>query len=159
MPNVRQPPMRLVLFQPDIPQNTGTLLRLAACLGVSVDLIEPAGFVFTDRQFRRAGLDYTALATLHRYRCWDSFLATRPGGRLVLLTTGADTVYTAIRYRTDDMLLLGRESCGVPDAVHARADVRVRVPLIQGARSLNVAIAAAMVLGEALRQTEGLPTT
>lgn len=151
-------PMRLALFQPDIPQNTGAVLRLAACLGVPVDLIEPAGFVFADRQFRRAGLDYVALAALRRHRCWEAFVAARTGGRLVLLTTRADMAYTTFGYRPDDVLLLGRESQGVPDSVHAQADARVRVPLVKGARSLNVATAAAMVLGEALRQTGGLPT-
>jgi len=157
--------MRLALYQPDIPQNTGTILRLAACLGVAVDVIEPCGFALHDRGLRRAGLDYLARAALTRHRSWRAYLAARadadPGarGRLVLLTTRAETPYTAFAFRADDTLLLGRESAGVEDAVHAAADVRLRIPMRPGLRSLNVAVAAAMVLGEALRQTGGFPAT
>lgn len=150
-------PIRLALFEPDIPQNAGTLLRLAACLGVPVDLIEPAGFLFGDRQFRRAGLDYIERATLRRFPSWQAYQADREPGRLLLLTTRGDRPYASFRFRADDVLLLGRESAGVPDAVHASADARLRVPMLPGARSLNVAVAAAMVLGEALRQTGGFP--
>ena len=151
--------MRLVLYQPDIPQNAGTILRMAACLGVAVDIIEPAGFLFSDRHFRRAGLDYAQRATVRRHAYWEAFVARRDGSRLLLLTTRADIVYTEFAFRTDDALLLGRESAGVPDEVHAAADARLRIPMADGARSLNVAVAAAMVLGEALRQTGGWPDT
>ena len=150
-------PIHLALYQPDIPQNAGTIVRLAACLGVAVDLIEPAGFLLGDRQFRRAGLDYLARATIRRFPSWQAWLAARAGARLVLLTTRGDEPYVRFRFRADDGLLLGRESAGVPDTVHAAADARLRVPMLPGARSLNVAVAAAMVLGEALRQTGGFP--
>jgi tRNA (cytidine/uridine-2'-O-)-methyltransferase len=150
-------PIRLALFEPDIPQNAGTIIRLAACLRVVVDLIEPAGFLLGDRQLRRAGLDYIERATLRRFPSWRAYQAEREPGRLVLLTTRGDKRYTSLRFRADDVLLLGRESAGVPDAVHAAADARLRVPMLPGARSLNVAVAAAMVLGEALRQTGGFP--
>lgn len=149
--------MRLALFQPDIPQNTGALLRLAGCLGLGVDLIEPAGFVLSDRRLRRAGMDYLDLAPLTRHASWDAFLAAR-AGRLVLLTTRAETSFTGFAYAASDILLLGRESAGVPNAVHECADARIRVPMVPEARSLNVALAAAMVLSEALRQTDGFPT-
>jgi tRNA (cytidine/uridine-2'-O-)-methyltransferase len=149
--------MRIALYQPDIPQNAGTMIRLAACLDVAVDLIEPAGFLLGDRQFRRAGLDYLALARLRRFPSWRAYQADREPGRLLLLTTRGETPYTAFRFRPDDVLLLGRESGGVPDEVHAAADARLRVPMLPESRSLNVAVAAAMVLGEALRQTGGLP--
>jgi tRNA (cytidine/uridine-2'-O-)-methyltransferase len=150
-------PIRLALYQPDIPQNAGTLVRMAACLGVTVDFIEPAGFLLSDRQFRRAGLDYLARAAICRFPSWQAWLSARDGARLVLLTTRGDKSYVEFRFRADDVLLLGRESAGVPGAVHAAADARLRVPMLAGARSLNVAVAAAMVLGEALRQTGGFP--
>lgn len=150
--------MRLALYQPDIPQNAGTILRMAACLGVPVDIIEPAGFQFSDRHFRRAGLDYAQRAAVRRHPNWAAFAAQRAGGaQLVLLTTRAEVAYTRFAFGADDILLVGRESAGVPDEVHAAADARLRIPMVAGARSLNVAVAAAMVLGEALRQTEGWP--
>ena len=151
--------MRLALFEPDIPQNAGAMLRLAACLDVAVDVIEPCGFVFSDRRLRRAGMDYLDRVALRRHVSWPAFLAARGAGlgRLVLLTTGAETPYMAFRFHADDVLLVGRESAGVPDTVHAAADARVHVPMAAGMRSLNVAVAAAMVLGEALRQTGGFP--
>ncbi len=149
--------MRIALYQPDIPQNTGTILRLAACLGVGVDVIEPCGFVWDDRRLRRAGMDYLDLAQLRRHGSWADFQADRRPGRLVLLSTRAESAHLAFPFRQDDILLLGRESAGVPDAVHAAADHRLRIPLVEGARSLNVALAAAVVLGEALRQTGGFP--
>lgn len=148
--------MRLALYQPDIPQNAGTIIRLCACLAVPLDVIEPAGFLFTARELRRAALDYAPLAEVVRHVSWDAFIAARPG-RLVLLTTRADTSYLDFRYATGDVLLFGRESAGVPEDVHARADARLRIPLAPDARSLNVAVAAGMVLGEALRQTGGFP--
>lgn len=150
--------MRVALFQPDIPQNAGAILRLCACLGVGVDIIGPAGFVLTDAKLRRAGLDYAAHAVLTAHDGWAAFTAAlAPDGRLVLLTTSGDTDYRAAAYRADDILVLGRESAGVPDFVHEAAQLRLTIPLAAGMRSLNVATAAAMVLGEALRQTGGFP--
>jgi tRNA (cytidine/uridine-2'-O-)-methyltransferase len=151
--------MRLALYQPDIPQNTGTLMRLAACLGVAIDIIEPCGFSFYDRGLRRAMLDYGEHADATRHASWTAYLAARgaAAGRLVLLTTVGTEAYTQFAYRADDTLLLGRETAGVPEEVHAVADARVFVPLAPGLRSLNVAVAGAMVLGEALRQTDGFP--
>ncbi len=153
--------MRLALFEPDIPQNTGAILRLAACLRVGVDIIEPLGFILSDRRLKRAGLDYLDAVELTRHRSWQAFEAGRQRSgrkrRLVLLTTRARLAYTDFVFRADDVLLIGRESAGVPQEVHDAADARVRVPMASGLRSLNVALAAAMVLGEALRQTEGFP--
>lgn len=151
--------MRLALYQPDIPQNTGTLLRLSACLGVAIDLIGPAGFDFSDRSFRRAGLDYLDRCEIVRHESFATFEAglssAQPPPRLVLLTTRATDTHIGFSFRASDVLLLGRESAGVPEAVHGRADARVRIPMRPGLRSLNIAVAGAMVLGEALRQTGG----
>ena len=149
--------MRLALYQPDIPQNAGALIRLGACLGVPVDIVEPCGFLFSEAGFRRAGMDYLALGDVTRHDSWSAFLKTC-STRLVLVTTKAPLAYTAARFFPTDVLLLGRESAGVPDEVHARANLRVRIPLKSGMRSLNVAQAGAMVLGEALRQTESFPS-
>lgn len=149
--------MRLALYQPDIPQNTGTILRLAACMAVPVDLIGPAGFVLDDRKLRRAGMDYLDRVALVRHSSWAAFRAAPAPGRLVLLTTRAGARYTDFAFRADDTLLLGRESAGVPDEVHEAADARLAIPVAPGLRSLNVAVAAAMALGEALRQTGGFP--
>ena len=151
------PVMHLALFQPDIPQNAATIIRMAACLGVAVDLIGPAGFLLGDRQFRRAGLDYLALAALRCHASWETYRAEGQDGRLVLLSSRGEVPYPRFAFATSDVLLLGRESSGVPDEVRAVADARVRVPMAAGTRSLNVAVAAAMVLGEALRQTGCLP--
>jgi len=148
--------MRLALFEPDIPQNAGTLLRLGACLGVPVDIIEPCGFLLDDRRLRRAGMDYLDSVDMTRHRSWRSYQAALRG-RLLLLTTSGDTPYAAFSFRPDDNLLVGRESAGVPPEVHERAAARIAVPLRPGLRSLNVALAAAMVLGEALRQTDQFP--
>jgi len=145
--------MRLALYEPDIPQNAGSLLRLGACLGVPVDMIEPCGFLLTDRGFRRAGLDYRDLAAMRRFSSWARYQAERPPGRLVLLTTKGAQPYLDFAFRPDDILLLGRESAGVPQAVHDAADARLVIPMAAGARALNVSQAAAMALGEALRQT------
>ena len=147
--------MRLALYQPDIPQNTGALMRLAACLGVPLDLIEPAGFLLSDRRLKRAGMDYLDALEMTRHRSWDAFLERRP--LLILLTTRGSVPYHRFVFAPDDILLLGRESAGVPAEVHAVADARLRVPMRQSVRSLNVALAAAIVLGEALRQTRLLP--
>jgi tRNA (cytidine/uridine-2'-O-)-methyltransferase len=149
--------IRLALYQPDIPQNTGTMLRMAACLGVAVDIIEPAGFDVSDRNFRRAGLDYLDRLEIVRHASWRAFEEWRAKQRLrlVLATTKAAMPYTDLAFEPRDVLLVGRESAGVPDEVHAAADARVIVPMRPGMRSLNVAVAAAMILGEALRQTGG----
>jgi tRNA (cytidine/uridine-2'-O-)-methyltransferase len=151
--------MRLALFEPDIPQNAGTLMRLGACLDVAVDVIEPCGFVFDERRMRRAGMDYLDQVDLTRHASWAAYQArfSKQAGRLILLTTHAATSYTDFKFQPDDTVLLGRESAGVPDAVHEAADARVTVPMAADARSLNVAVAAAMVLGEGLRQTNGFP--
>lgn len=151
--------LRLALYQPDIPQNTGTLLRTAACLGIGVDLIEPAGFAVTDRNLRRAGMDYLDAAVLTRHSGWAAFEAERraSGRRLVLLTTRGATSYVDFAFRDDDVVMVGRESAGVPEEVHTSADARLIVPMRPGMRSLNVAIAAVVVLGEALRQIRGFP--
>ncbi len=152
--------MRLALYQPDIAQNTGTMLRLAACLGVGVDVIAPTGFDMTDRALRRAGLDYLAHVEIVRHASFADFEAARQrsGSRLVLLTAHAELPYASFAFQATDTLLVGRESAGVPDAVHAAADARLRIPIRPGLRSLNVAVAAAMALGEALRQTGGFAT-
>ncbi len=153
--------MRLALYQPDIPQNAGTLIRLGACLAIAIDIIEPAGFAFSNRDLKRAALDYGPLAEIERHRSWSAFedQRRRSGRRLVLLTTKASLTYTDFLFRADDVVLVGRESAGVPEQVHEAAAARLAVPLLAGARSLNVAVAAAMVLGEALRQTNGWPVS
>ena len=148
--------MRLALYQPDIPQNAGNLLRTAACLGVAADIIEPCGFVFSDGKLRRAGLDYLDWARITRHTSWEAFRAGLPG-RLLLLTTGGDEPYTRFAFREDDTLLVGRESAGVPDEVHGAVDARLFIPMAPGLRALNVASAGAMALGEALRQTGTFP--
>jgi tRNA (cytidine/uridine-2'-O-)-methyltransferase len=154
LPRAEAPIVTLALFQPDIPQNTGTILRLCACLGIGAAIIEPAGFPVTDRAFRRAGMDYLDRVELERFASWTAFEAWRRDARrrLVLLTTRASLSYTAFRFEAGDILLLGRESAGVPEPVHIAAEARLRIPLVGGMRSLNVAVAAAMVAGEALRQ-------
>jgi tRNA (cytidine/uridine-2'-O-)-methyltransferase len=149
----------LALYQPDIPQNAGAIMRLCACLGVEVHVIEPAGFDLSDRTLRRAGMDYLQHVRLIRHLSWRDFEAWRRANsrRLVLLTTGADRSYADFHFAAADLLLLGRESAGVPEVVRASADARLVIPIAAGLRSLNVATAAAMVLGEALRQTDGFP--
>jgi tRNA (cytidine/uridine-2'-O-)-methyltransferase len=148
--------MRLVLFQPDIPQNTGTMLRLAACLGVAVDIVEPAGFDVSDRHFRRSGMDYIDAVEIVRHPSWQAFEEWRRerGHRLLLATTKAALPYTHFAYDRTDAILMGRESTGAPDYVHEAADARVTIPMRAGMRSLNVAVTAGMILGEALRQVE-----
>lgn len=143
--------LRLVLYQPEIPQNCGAMLRLGACLGVGLDLIEPLGFIWDDRRLRRAGMDYRDLADCRRHNSWQAYRSGERG-RLVLLTTRAPQSYLDFGFRPGDRLLLGRESAGVPEALHQEADAAVTIAMQPGARSLNVALAAAMVLGEALRQ-------
>jgi tRNA (cytidine/uridine-2'-O-)-methyltransferase len=150
---------RLALYQPDIPQNTGTMLRFAACMGVAVDIVEPAGFDVSDRNFRRAGLDYLDLVEIRRHRSFTAFEEWRRGDgrRLVLATTKGAQPYTAFAFEPGDVLLMGRESAGVPDEVHEAADARLLIPMRPGLRSLNVAMAAAMIVAEALRQTGTMP--
>ena len=151
--------MRLALFQPDIPQNLGAALRLAACLGVPVDVIEPCGFPLSDRAVARAAMDYAARAEVVRHAGWDAFAGNplRAQGRLLLFTTRAASPFQDFDYRPGDTLLFGRECAGVPDEIHAAADARLFIPLVAGARSLNVVTATAMALGEALRRTDGFP--
>ncbi|MGF6175623.1 tRNA (cytidine(34)-2'-O)-methyltransferase [Ensifer sp. 4252] len=148
--------LRIALYQPDIPGNTGTILRLAACLGLAVDVIEPAGFDLSDRNLKRAGMDYIASVTLTRHINWERFEAWRvpTGRRLVLASTRAAEPYTRFKFRSDDILLFGRESAGVPDHVHDRAEGRILIPMAEGQRSLNVAMSAAMIAGEAIRQVQ-----
>ncbi|MCZ6605465.1 MAG: tRNA (cytidine(34)-2'-O)-methyltransferase [Alphaproteobacteria bacterium] len=149
--------MRLALYEPDIPQNAGAMMRLAACLGVAMDIIEPCGFVLSDRHLKRAGMDYLALLDLATHRSWTDYVEARradPGaGRLILLSTGGHVAYTKFAFDAGDTIIMGRESAGVPPNVHDTVDAVLVVPLVAAARSLNVVTAAAMVLGEALRQT------
>ena len=148
--------LHLALYQPDIPQNAGSLMRLCACLGVAMNIVEPCGFLLSDRNFRRAGMDYRAGLDLTRHDSWETFRGNRRG-RVVLLTTKGAQPYTDFAFAAGDTLLVGRESAGVPAAVHAEVEARLLIPMRAGMRSLNVAQAAAMVLGEALRQTQGFP--
>lgn len=157
--------MRLVLYQPDIPQNTGAMLRLAACFGLGVDIIEPCGFVFDDRRMKRAGMDYMDQVQMQRHTSWGAYLAWRTDpanpavlGRLILLTTKAEKIYSTLSYLPHDSLIVGQESSGAPEDVHRAADERILIPLKPGLRSLNVAMAAAIVAGEAMRQL-GFPTS
>lgn len=154
--------MRLALFQPDIPQNTGTLLRLGACLDLPIDIIEPCGFIFNEKAMKRAGMDYLNLASYRRHNSWQDFLEYRQNnpkeyGRLVLMTTKASIPYTDFKFEPNDIILMGRESAGVPESVHQMVDARLIIPMNQNARSINVAVSAVMVIGEALRQTDNFP--
>ena len=154
--------MRLALFQPDIPQNTGTLLRLGACLDLPLDIIEPCGFMFNEKAMKRAGMDYLEMASYRRHNSWREFLEYREQhsdeyGRIVLLTTHASAPYTEFEFKKNDIILMGRESAGVPEAVHQIADARLLIPMNEKARSINVAVSAVMVVGEALRQTGLFP--
>ncbi len=147
--------LRIALYQPDIPGNTGTILRLAACLGLGVDIIEPAGFDISDRNLKRAGMDYLSAVSLTRHVNWLAFDEWRrsSGRRLVLATTKSPEAYTRFTYRPNDILLFGRESAGVPDHVHDAVEGRILIPMVEGQRSINVAMSAAMIAGEAMRQT------
>ena len=154
--------MRLALFQPDIAQNTGTLLRLGACLDLAIDIIEPCGFLFNDKGLKRAGMDYLNMVSFRRHASWDMFLTYRKEhpdeyGRLVLLTTHASMPYTEFSFKPNDIILMGRESAGVPEIVHQTADARLLIPMNKNARSINLALSAVMVVGEALRQTNLFP--
>jgi tRNA (cytidine/uridine-2'-O-)-methyltransferase len=148
--------MRLALHQPDQAGNVGTILRLAACLGVAVDIIEPCGFPFSDRALKRAGMDYAEMAAVTRHPGWEAFEAALPG-RLVLFTTAGALPLPEARFESGDTLLFGSESRGAPEAVHARSDLRVRIPQVAGTRSLNLAVAAGIGLAEALRQSRSWP--
>jgi tRNA (cytidine/uridine-2'-O-)-methyltransferase len=152
--------MRLALYQPDIPQNTGAMLRLAACFGLGVDVILPAGFIFDDKRMRRAGMDYIDQVEIVRHTAWNAYLESRNGteGKLVLLTTKGDRAYTDFTFSAEDTLLVGRESSGVPEDVAAAADARLVIPMRPGLRSLNVAMAAAIVTAEAMRQVQATAT-
>jgi tRNA (cytidine/uridine-2'-O-)-methyltransferase len=151
--------MRIALYEPDIPQNTGTILRTCACLGLEAHIVEPAGFPVTDRAFRRAGMDYLDQVTIVRHADFAGFDAWRRQERLtlVLMTTAAERHYLDHGFADDQIILFGRESAGVPQAVHDAADVRLLIPVREGLRSLNIAVSMAMVAGEALRQTAGFP--
>jgi len=154
--------MRLALYQPDIPQNTGTLLRLGACLDLELDIIEPCGFVFSEKALKRAGMDYLEKVKYRRHNSWNDFLTYRAEhqdeyGRLVLLTTKASSPYFDFEFQANDIILMGRESAGVPQCVHETVDARLIIPMNENARSINVAVSAVMVVGEALRQTNLFP--
>jgi tRNA (cytidine/uridine-2'-O-)-methyltransferase len=151
--------MRVALYQPDIPQNTGTILRLGACLGVGIDIIEPCGFVLSDKRMRRAGMDYLALANFKTHLSWKMFfkLSHKNGNRLVLLSPDAPQIYTDFQYTAHDILVLGQESIGVPESVRKAIEHQIKIPMTPKCRSLNIAITGAMVLGESLRQLELLP--
>ena len=142
----------IALYQPDIPQNTATILRLGACLDVPVHIIEPTGFLWSDKALKRAGMDYVQHAKMTRHACWDDFCAALAGRRFVLATTRAAQVYTEFAFQARDIVLFGRESAGVPDTVHGVADARITIAMQPGMRSLNVAMSCAMITGEALRQ-------
>lgn len=148
--------MRLALFQPDIPQNTGAIIRLTACFGIPLDIIEPCGFILSDTKLRRSGMDYVNLANIERHISWDAFIKERKQSRLVLITTKAEESLKQFAFDDNDTLILGRESSGVPQAVHNAIPEKVRIPMDKKARSLNVSIAAGIILWEALRQTRNL---
>lgn len=151
-------PLRVALYEPDIPQNAGTILRTAACFGMGADLIEPCGFVWDEKRLRRSGMDYLDGVDLVRHSSWRQYQEDRnPDGRLILLTTRASVPYATFDFHADDTILVGRESAGVPEEVHESVDARVLIPMAPGMRSLNVAISAGIVIGEALRQLEAFP--
>lgn len=149
--------MRIALYEPDIPQNVAAVIRLAACFGVGLDIIEPLGFIWDDKRLRRVGMDYVDRAEVRRHASWAAFRAAVGGARLVLLTTRGATPLPGFVFRADDVLLFGRESAGVPEDVHAAADARLVVPIRAETRSLNVAMTAAIAAAEGLRQTDGFP--
>jgi len=150
-------PLRLALYEPDIPQNTAAVLRTAACLAVPVDVIEPCGFVWGAKHMKRSGMDYLDRVEVRRHVDWAAFQDAHAGARRVLLTTRAETAHFDFAFQSGDILLFGRESAGVPGAVHEAVDARLIIPMAAGARSLNLAASAALVLGEALRQLDAFP--
>ncbi len=145
--------MRIALYQPDIPQNTGTILRMAVCFGLPVDIIEPCGFIWNSKELKRAGMDYLDKADVTRHMAWETFLQSYPNRRLVLMTTKSSVPYTDFEFKPDDILLFGRESAGVPDNVHNAVSARIRIPMKPSERSLNLAVSCAMATAEAMRQT------
>lgn len=147
--------LRLALYQPDIAANTGAMMRLCVCLGLGLDIIEPCGFVLDDRKMKRVAMDYAEHITYKRHASWDEFKGQIGSKRLVLLTTKADMSYHHFKFFKDDVLLMGRESAGVPDEIHQTVDARLMIPMQKEARSLNVGMAAAIVVAEALRQMDG----
>ena len=152
--------MLIALFEPDIPQNTGSMVRLAACMGIPLHIIEPCGFPLEDKRLRRVALDYYDLATVTRHSSWQAFIdlyQIQGSNRLILLTTHATDTHTCFDFQPDDILLFGRESAGVPDYVRGAVDASVKIPMQTGARSLNLVQAASMIVGEALRQTNQFP--
>lgn len=150
----------LVLYQPDIPQNLGAILRIGACFSMGVHVVEPCGFPLDDKRMKRSGMDYVEQAVFHRHASWEAFLSRRDRqpGRLVLLTTRASESYHGFSFQADDYLLFGRESSGVPEEIHTHADARLRIPMADGARSLNVAVSAGILAAESLRQLQRLPS-
>ncbi len=147
--------MKIALYQPDIPQNVGAMMRLCACLGAQLDIIEPCGFVWDERKIRQAGMDYVEAVDMTRHSSWEQFMESHQGRRIVLMSTKADMPYTDFEFQENDILLAGRESAGVPDDIHESADARIAITMKKGLRSLNIVNATAMILGEALRQTKG----
>ena len=145
--------MRIALYQPDIPQNTGTILRMAVCFGLPVDIIEPCGFIWNSKELKRAGMDYLDKVDVTRHMAWETFLQKHNKERLVLLTTKASVPYTKFQFQKDDILLFGRESAGVPENVHQTVQARIRIPMKPDERSLNLALSCAMATTEAMRQT------
>ena len=145
--------MRIALYQPDIPQNTGTILRMAVCFGLPVDIIEPCGFIWNSKELKRAGMDYLDKVDVTRHMAWETFLQAHPNERLVLLTTKASVPYTKFQFQKNDILLFGRESAGVPENVHQTVQARIRIPMKPNERSLNLALSCAMATAEAMRQT------
>ena len=145
--------MRIALYQPDIPQNTGTIIRMAVCFGLPVDIIEPCGFIWNDKQLKRAGMDYLDKADITRHLAWETFINNRTSERLILMTTHGSVPFTQFQFKPDDILLFGRESCGVPQNVHEMANGRIRIPLQPYERSLNLAVSCAIAVSEAMRQT------
>jgi len=150
--------MRLALYQPEIPPNVGTILRLCACENIPLDIIEPCGFPFSERSLKRAGMDYIDRAQFTRHNNWQNFRDYNSGSRIILASTRADMPYTEFSFAPTDVLLFGQESAGVPEDIHTQADARLCIPMKADLRSLNIAIAAAMILGEAMRQTDQFPT-
>jgi tRNA (cytidine/uridine-2'-O-)-methyltransferase len=151
------PALRLALYQPDMPPNTGAMIRLCACLNVGLDIIEPCGFVLDDKKLKRVAMDYTPLSDIKRHTDWDAFKNQVGTKRIVLLTTKANTLYHHFAFQKDDILMVGRESAGVPPDIHQTVDAEIRIPMQAAARSLNVGMAAAIVLAEALKQTDSFP--
>lgn len=149
--------MKLALYQPEIPQNAGTLMRLGACMGVPIEIIEPCGFIMNDRKMKRSGMDYLDKVMLTRHGSWNQFQDTMQKSRIILLSPVAESSYLDFQFQPEDILLVGRESSGVPSDVRAAVTHSVYIPMVEGCRSINVAVAAALVLGEALRQTRLFP--